>query len=74
MRNGSYTSCVITGHLFSFNKKMRIVVYFDREPVRIFKQLQQTPVSHPYGIQETTAGLTLKLGRFSSNLLYAVEV
>ena len=51
MRNGSYKTCVITGHLFNFNKKMRIVVYFDREPVRIFKAMTANasliPLQHP---------------------------
>ena len=51
MRNGSYTSCVITGHLFNFNRKMRIVLYFDREPARLFRAMTANasliPLRHP---------------------------
>ena len=39
MRNSSQTSCVITGHLFTFNWKMDIVLYISTKFVRLFRAI-----------------------------------
>ena len=83
MRSSSYLSYIITGHLFSFNRKMHIALYFDTKPIRLFRaitananliRIRHIPDASCRQLSQTTEILILDIERFFSSLLHASEV
>lgn len=83
MRSSSYLSYIITGHLFSFNRKMHIALYFDAKPIRLFRaitananliRIRHIPDASCRQLSQTTEILILDIERFSSSLLHAIEL